>query len=269
MDILVPGKKRNHRKSGASAKQQRPARNINKGQVWKWLVIVSVGALCVYAGMRTPQFVETVSNQRVEHVIIEGEVNYFSEQEVLGAVDNFISESLLLVDMGEIKKALEKMPWIRTVTIRREWPDTMVLSVAEERAIARWGEGRLLNQDGAIFSPADIVGLEHLAVLSGPEGAENKVMEQYMLFNELLYQRGLKIHELSLGERGGWNLILANGVNINIGKTEVMRRIKRLMDFADPLFIDQMAIIDSIDLRYTSGIAVRNKTTNAEEVVSL
>jgi cell division protein FtsQ len=269
MDILVPGKKRNHRKSGASAKQQRPARNINKGQVWKWLVIVSVGALCVYAGMTTPQFLETVSNQRVEHVIIEGEVNYFSEQEVLGAVNNFISESLLLVDMGEIKIALEEMPWIRTVTIRREWPDTMVLSVAEEKAIARWGEGRLLNQDGAIFSPADIVGLEHLAVLSGPEGAENKVMEQYMLFNELLYQRGLKIDELSLGERGGWNLILANGVNINVGKTEVMRRIKRLVDFADPLFIDQMAIIDSIDLRYTSGIAVRNKTINAEEVVSL
>jgi cell division protein FtsQ len=219
--------------------------------------------------MTTPQFLETVSNQRVEHVIIEGEVNYFSEQEVLGAVNNFISESLLLVDMGEIKIALEEMPWIRTVTIRREWPDTMVLSVAEEKAIARWGEGRLLNQDGAIFSPADIVGLEHLAVLSGPEGAENKVMEQYMLFNELLYQRGLKIDELSLGERGGWNLILANGVNINVGKTEVMRRIKRLVDFADPLFIDQMAIIDSIDLRYTSGIAVRNKTINAEEVVSL
>jgi cell division protein FtsQ len=202
-------------------------------------------------------------------VIIEGEVNYLSEQEVLGAVNNFISESLLLVDMVEIKQALEKMPWIRTVTISREWPDTMVLSVVEEKAIARWDGSRLLNQDGVIFSPPDILGLEHLAILSGPDGSENTVMEQYMLFNELLYQRGLKIDELSLNERGGWKVILANGVNINVGKTEVMKRMKRLVDFADPLFIDQMPIIDSIDLRYTSGIAVLNKSINSEGVVSL
>lgn len=269
MNILVPGKKRNRKRSGASTKQQKVVKRFSGSVLWKWTLLAGVGALCVYAGMTTPQFVETVSNQRVEHVIIEGEVNYLSEQEVLGAVNNFISESLLLVDMEEIKQSLEKMPWIRTVTISREWPDTMVLNVVEEKAIARWGGSKLLNQDGVIFSPTDIIGLENLALLSGTVGTENTVMEQYMLFNELLYQRGLKIDQLSLDERGGWKILLANGVIINVGKTDVMKRMKRLVDFADPLFIDQMAIIDSIDLRYTSGIAVQNKSINAEEVVSL
>ena len=48
----------------------------------------------------------------------------------MGAVNSYISESLLLVDMDEIKSELEAMPWIRSVDIRREWPDTMVLNIS-------------------------------------------------------------------------------------------------------------------------------------------
>jgi cell division protein FtsQ len=230
--------------------------------------MVFLGA-CGYGLVSTPNVVENVANHRVEQVNIEGEINFISEQKVLGAVNSYISESLLLVDMDEIKIELEAMPWIRSVDIRREWPDTIVLSVVEEKAIARWGDTRLLNQDGAIFSPENIIGLESLAILSGPTGSERQVMEQYQLFSQLLYQRGLKIAELNLSERSAWKLTLANGVGVNVGKSEVMKRMKRLVEFAEPALIEQMPDIESIDLRYMSGIAVKTKENKVSEVVSL
>ena len=271
MEILMPGKKRNRNRSGASvrAKNTRPRRQFNSALLWKVMFMLLFVAALGYVVMSTPKVVETVSNQRVEQVLIEGKVNYISEQEVLAAVNSFISESLLLVDMQEIKQVLETMPWIRSVTIRREWPDTMVLSVIEEKAIARWGEKRLLNQDGAIIAPNNIIGLESLAILSGPPGTERKVMEQYQLFSQLLYQRGLKIAELDLNERAAWKLTLANGVHINIGKSQLMEKMRRLVDFAKNSLIEQMDEIESIDLRYTSGIAVKTKENNISEVVSL
>ena len=141
--------------------------------------------------------------------------------------------------------------------------------IVEEKAIARWGEKRLLNQDGEIIAPDNIIGLESLAILSGPQGTERKVMEQYQLFSQLLYQRGLKIAELDLNERAAWKLTLANGVDINIGKSQLMEKMRRLVDFAKDSLIEQMDEIESIDLRYTSGIAVKTKENNMSEVVSL
>lgn len=276
MDILMPAKKRSQKKhsqhrSGASVKVKHNTRErkVNSAAIWKTLMLLIVIGAGGFGLISTPKVVENVSKQRVEQVNIEGDINFISEQEVLGAVNNFISESLLLVDMAEIKNELELMPWIRSVMIRREWPDTMVLSVIEEKAIARWGDARLLNQDGAIIAPANIIGLEGLAILSGPLGSERQVMDQYQLFSQLLYQRGLKISELNLNERGAWNLTLANGVRINVGKSAVMEKMKRLVDFVKPALIEQMAAIESIDLRYTSGIAVKTKENKISEVVSL
>ena len=275
MEILMPGKKRSNRRqqrrSGASVKTEHkaPAKKISSALIWKTMLFMVFLGASGYGLLSTPGVVENVTNQRVEQVNIEGEINFISEQKVLSAVNNFISESLLLVDMEEIKHELEAMPWIRSVNIRREWPDTMVLSVVEEKAIARWGETRLLNQDGAIFSPDNIIGLENLAILSGPAGSERQVMEQYQLFSQLLYQRGFKIAELNLSERSAWKLTLANGVDINVGKTEVMQRMKRLVEFAGPALIEQMSDIESIDLRYMSGIAVKAKENKVSEVVSL
>lgn len=237
--------------------------------IMKSLVLIALLGLFGYGVMTTPRVVETVSNMRVEQVIIEGEIRFISEQEVLAAVNSYINESLLMVDMQQIKQALEAMPWIRSVVISRQWPDTMVLSLVEEKAIARWGDKRLLNSDGDIFAPASIAGLEQLAILSGPAGSERQVMDQYLLFNQLLYQRGLKIAELSLNERAAWQLALANGVVVNIGKDDVMKKMRRLVAFMDPVFLEQMVSVESIDLRYSSGIAVKNKSITGEEVVSL
>ena len=270
MEILHPNKKHKRKRSGASArKAARPPRRISAAMVLKFLLLTGLVGAAAYGALSTPKVVEKVSSQRVEQVVIEGEINYISEQEVLAAVNAFISESLLLVDMVEIKHELERMPWVRNVTIRREWPDTLVLSVVEEKAIARWGDSQLLNQDGVIFSPDSIIGLEQLAILTGPDDSARKIMEQYQLFNQLLYQRGLKIAELSLSERGAWQLVLGNGVLVNIGKADVMTRMRRLVGFLEPFFMEQMASVESIDLRYTSGIAVKNKSITSEEVVSL
>lgn len=274
MEILQPNafaasRKRPRKKAGASAKVVRPSRRFRPRAVFKLLVLAAMLGVIGYALLSTPKVVETVSSQRVEHVNIEGEITHISQQEVLGGVNQYISESLLLVDMAQIKNELERMPWVRSVSIRREWPDTMVLNMVEEKAIARWGDAQLLNQDGQIFSPDNIVGLEHLAILSGPVGTERQVMEQYQLFNQLLYQRGLKIAEVTLNDRGAWNLFLTNGVEIHVGKDDVMTKMRRLVGFMDPGFLEQMPAIETIDLRYTSGIAVKNKTPGNGEVVSL
>ncbi len=269
MQLLTPGNKRRFRTAGASVRKQAPQRKLNKAVVLKWITLLVLFSGLGLGLVSTPRVFEKVSNQQVEHVVIQGDINFISEEEVLSAVNVYIIESMVMVDLVDIKKTLEDMPWVSEVTIRKEWPDTLVLNMVEEKAIARWGERHLLNQDGVIFEPSNIIGLEQLAILSGPIGTERQVMEQYLLFNQLLFPRGLRMSELMLDNRHAWTVMLGNGVEINVGKSKVMERMKRLVEFVDPVFIEQMASVDAIDLRYANGIAVRNKLHNAEEVVSL
>jgi len=261
--------KRARKNRGASVRMEKPEHRRSYRPLLKpVLLLVVIGAVAGSAG-NISEMVASVSNRKVEQIRIEGDMRYVSENDVREVVNNFIRESLVAVDMDRIKQSLELKPWIRTVEIRRQWPDTMILTLTEEKAIANWGESQLLNQDGEIFSPESTRGLETLPHLYGPDRSARKVMEQYQLLNQLLYPSGMRIVELGVNARGAWALELANGVGIRVGKDRVIEKIKRFVDFAGPALIEQMVDIESIDLRYANGIAIKPKQITGEEVVSL
>ena len=93
MEILHPNKKHKRKRSGASArKAARPPRRISAAIVLKFLLLTGLVGAAAYGVLSTPKVVEKVSSQRVEQVVIEGEINYISEQEVLAAVNAFIRD---------------------------------------------------------------------------------------------------------------------------------------------------------------------------------
>ncbi len=234
-------------------------------------ILFSLLVMLVLAGLavNSRHIYEEVNSQRVEMVAIEGELSFVTELEVQRAVYRFIDQSFLSLPLEELKVSLETQPWIREVSIRRQWPNTLVINVSEEIAIARWGREQLLNQQGEVFSPGNAFEQVHLPMLYGPQGSERRVMEQYQLFNQLLFPHGLRIANLNLNSRGAWSLGLLNGVQINIGRDRALDRLRRFVSLLDPVFIEQMAMIESFDLRYNNGIAVRKREFSREEIASL
>jgi cell division protein FtsQ len=133
----------------------------------------------------------------------------------------------------------------------------------------RWRQNQLLNQEGKVFSPENVLAQMYLPYLTGPEGSEQEVMEQYQKFNQLLYPLGLRIVILGMNSRGAWNIELGNGIKINVGKTNVMEKMRRLVGFIDSYLNEQIVNIESIDLRYSNGISIKKRENSSEEVVSL
>lgn len=214
-------------------------------------------------------FYERVSTQKIETVKIEGSLNYVTEDEVSRIVSRFTDQSLVTINLDLVKQGLEVNPWIKTVNIRREWPGTIIINVVEEIAIARWRESQLLNQEGRVFSPDSVLEQAYLPYLTGPEGQEQQVMEQFRKFNQLLYPLGLRVATLGVNSRGAWDMQLENGITIKAGKTKVMEKMRRLVSFMGSNFIEQMINIESIDLRYSNGISVKKRELAVEEMVSL
>lgn len=242
--------------------------------VGRVMVTVLGLGLTLLAGYGVIQAYHKVNAQKIETVQIEGTLQYVSGEDIKEAVGRFASASLVAIDLDLLKADLETQPWISQVTVRREWPDRLVIQVEEEQPIARWNDDHLLNQQGQIFSPESAMEQLQLPRLTGPAQSEQAVMLQYLQFNQLLYPLGVRIRDLVLNDRGAWTMTLTNGSEVRLGRDHVLERLRRLVVFLESDYGKEAVNIGSIDLRYRNGIAVAPRAAvradpENDEVVAL
>ena len=61
---------------------------------------------------------------------------------------------------------------------------------------------------------------------------------------------------MRLDERGSWQIELANGVVVKLGRQAVTDRLERFIRLASPLVAKRLAEIKYVDMRYTNGFSV-------------
>ena len=140
---------------------------------------------------------------------------------------------------------------------KKVWPDTLVLEIQEEIAIARWGDGQLLNQFGEIFEPPGRRRAAGLPLLVGSEDEQYRVMEQYRAVSHQLFPVGLRVTSLSLSPRGNWSLILNDSIQVTLGREKIIERLARFAELYQSPELMVSEKLESVDLRYDNGIAVK------------
>jgi cell division protein FtsQ len=229
-------------------------------------LLTLLGTLVIIAatGYGVQLAVRKVYSQKIERVRIEGTLNFVKEDEIKAAVGSDVANSLITVDLAQLKQKLEALPWIRKAEIRREWPDAINIYVEEEIPIARWGDKQLLNQQGQVFAPDNTEDQQLLPLLAGPDGSEQKVMRQYQEFNQLLYPLGMRIRDLTFKGNGAYELTLTNNVHVRLGREAVLERLRRLVVFLESEHGRDLQNVEAIDLRYRNGLAVARRPAITE-----
>ena len=197
-------------------------------------------------------------NRPVTKVRIENQWQQISNAEVRMYLASYMGSGFFDFDVNGVKQELEQHPWVSLATVKRIWPDTVSVQLTEQVAIARWGGSQLLNQRGEIFEPSNMENLSALPQLSGPELSQYEVMEQYQLFTQILFPAGLRLTGLSLSPRGSWGLTLNEEMQVAVGRIDVNKKLERFVDFYAGQPALQTALFQSIDLRYSNGIAIRS-----------
>ena len=115
--------------------------------------------------------------------------------------------------------------------------------------------------------PSDIA--EVISNLPEKKRFELIALENFVNLNKLLDFSELAIDELVLTERFAWQLILNDGVTINLGRDNRVERIQRFMDIYPEIKLQKKEgqQVDYVDLRYDTGLAVGWKTANNKERV--
>jgi cell division protein FtsQ len=160
--------------------------------------------------------------------------------------------------IDELRAALERLPWVRKAAVRRVGPDRVEVLIEEHVALARWGADALVNTYGERFA-GTLAG--ELPQFAGPAGSEAELTRRYEHFSRLLAPLASPVVRLTLSARHTWQLGLANGMELKLGRDgdEAERRLARYVDAYLSAPAEALPLGAVVDLRYPNGFSVRVK----------
>lgn len=174
-------------------------------------------------------------------------------QEVLAVARNEVRGNFFTVDIGRLRQSLEKLPWVRSVAIRREFPDSLVVQLEEHQALARWNGAALVNTHGEVFSAESE---QMLPDFIGQAGDSNEVAQRYGEFSQQLAALNLQVAQLALSPRHAWQLRLSNGMVLELGREQMQQRLGRFVTVYPYSLAVQAGTVRYVDMRYRNGFAV-------------
>lgn len=199
----------------------------------------------------------------IEAVVINGERQYTSDADIRNALQSLMQKSFFSADVAEVQQTLEALPWVYRASIRRQWPAKLKVFLQEQQAAAHWNGDAWLNVHGEIFDAPEQLSLTELPFLAGPENMAPELLTSYRQLSSLLKIHGFNLRDLSLSPRHAWRASLENGVMLELGREDKVRRIQRFIDVY-PSLIKEEKLVKKVDLRYDTGLAVGWDKANEE-----
>lgn len=192
----------------------------------------------------------------VRRVVVEGPFQRVAPPEIESAVAQAVRGGLASVDLAHVRDRVEAIEWVDNAVVTRVWPDAVRVIVHEQVAAARWNDSGLLNARGELFLRNARFVPPELPLLEGPEGSEATVAQLYIDAQGRLLEAGLRLTGVRLDARGAWELELATGLHVRLGRQDVANRLERFLSLASPMVAKRASEISYVDMRYTNGFSV-------------
>lgn len=167
--------------------------------------------------------------------------------------------------VAAVAESIDAIGWVRTVRVRRQWPDVLRIAVQRETPAARWGNAAWLTASGTVVEdpgrnwqpPA------RLPAFAVAQADGRQAMRVFDIVNAAAADGGLTVAGLDQSPLGDWTATFAgdhdDGFTLMLGRHDLEARMQRFLHvyrqalrYADP--------IEHVDARYNGAVAVRPRT---------
>lgn len=193
----------------------------------------------------------------IKQVEVAAEYQRVTAEQVRLGIKKTGERSFFRLDTDQVKNSLKSLNWVREAHVVKQWPDSLKVTLIEHQPRVIWNDQQLINQRGELFTVARIDDVADLPRLYGPDNQADNIYKLFNRFNRLLQPVGQEISEAQVSERGGWLLVLRNGLQINLGTEQQEARALRLADTWQNLRRASQQLPQRIDLRYSNGYVVQ------------
>jgi len=232
--------------------------------VFVTLAVLALGAVGLSRLAHQPKF-------QLKRVEIRGDLRHVTASSVRPALSGRLRGNYFTMRLDDTRRLFETVPWVAAASVRRVWPDRLVVTLTEHRALGIWEDGRLLSDRGDLFvanpDEAEIDG--PLPEFSGPVAAAKDAARRYYELSAQFSALSLHIAAIDISDRKAWSLRLApdaradstraNELRVELGRDRaelpLAERVAQIVA-AYPLVVTQMGGVPTrIDARYPNGLA--------------
>lgn len=250
----------------------------NMEQFVGFLFFITIMLLSLWIIFTVKSWVDNPERVVLSQLTLTGDKGFTTEEDIQKAILGLgLPNTYIAQDVNDIRQEIMRLPWIKQVSVRKQWPDRLIVNIVENQPKYIWNDIFLLDKDGMVFSiPKDRVNTDYMPKLFGPIGKEKLILDMYHQLDEISINSAnadlsLSIVEAMADERNSWQLIVKpcirkvciDGQNIllKLGREMPVKQYERFIRFfADikaNLPVDER--LSEIDLRYENGIAVKKQ----------
>jgi cell division protein FtsQ len=233
------------------------------------LSVLLLGAAALFRLAQQPKF-------QLKRVEVRGDLRHVTATSVRTALAGRLRGNYFTMRLEDTRRMFETVPWVAAASVRRVWPDGLLVTLTEHRALGVWGDGRLLSDRGELFvaNPDEAEVYGQLPEFSGPVSAAKDAARRYYELSAQFSPLALHIAGIGISDRRAWSLRLApdrpedskqaNNLHIELGRDRaelpLAERVAQVIA-AYPLIVAQMGGVPMrIDARYPNGLAASSAT---------
>ncbi len=231
-----------------------PVENRVHGLLWWFMVLLSLGLLVTWLGLGW------IAGDRwpIQWVVINGPGERVSDDQVRGRLLDQLDGGFFALDMSRLTASVTELNWVATAELRRQWPDTLHVTIQEHRPVAYWdnhdGDRQLLSDRGQLFVDMGSTRIQGLPTLSGSDEQRELVIKNWLDWRQQAATRGLRLTALNLSARGSWQVIFDDNMQVELGREHQQQRMSRMLKVLPKLKLDGSPI--NLDMRYSNGLAL-------------
>lgn len=212
----------------------------------------------------------------IRHVDVLGDLTHLSHDDVVVLSELKASDKLFAVNLTSVRDNIRRHPWVEDVSIRREFPDTVQITVTEREPLALLmvGDGYLVDKMGRVFKKWEDTDVRDLPVITGFDAEEiarfpaltrqrlNDAVAFLKFLNKQSFFLDDAVSEVNLDAVYGFTVFtLSDGLEIFYGKGDPQTKQAKLEKFKLTKFFTDKRVT-RLDLALDGKIIARERAQN-------
>ena len=189
-----------------------------------------------------------------------------SRGDLMRAIATPRGSSIFDLDLAEIQRRVETLPWVKTAVVRRQLPATLYVDLTERRPLALWqhqAKLRLVDRDGEVIAVQNLTAFAELPILVGADApARGQAALEMIATSPALAAR---VRALTWVGARRWTVRLDNDVDILLPETDPGRAWRHLANLQRDHDVLARHIV-TIDMRIPEQLVMRLAPAAFEQI---
>lgn len=170
----------------------------------------------------------------IDRIIIKGNTTHITREQLSYIAKNRLRGTFFTLDINNLQHEFMQIPWVQSVTVTRDFPDSITVNINEYEAIARLRDESLISMSGGIFSGAD--DSTALPVFNGLASQVPGFLNDYKLLKPFLQAKKISLTRLDITGSGITKVFFSNNLQVVICKADIGLDLAVLFKYWDKLY---------------------------------